>query len=374
MTCHGPSTAGKDGAAGLAPGAGLHGDVGVLRTGRRGRIAGHPGAGGRPGDQLPRHRGHVRRRARTRSSSSDILRRRRGEIVLATKFGIVRDPAAPNDATRRTINGQPAYVRKAVRGEPAPARHRGHRPLLPAPARREHADRGDGGRDGRAGDSRARCAPLGLSEVTPERAAPGGGGAPHLRAAERVLAVDPRAGGRRARRPAARWGSPSCPTARSAAASSPDRSAPPPTSRPDDFRRNNPRFQGEAFQKNLELVEKVRALAEAKGCTAGAARAGVGAGPGRGHRPHPRDQAPRYLEENLGALDVRLTAADLAEIDAIVPRGSFAGTRYPWGNQPAASPPRDAERPPRPGQHVATRLNEVSGISSALGRVARRLA
>jgi aryl-alcohol dehydrogenase-like predicted oxidoreductase len=108
---------------------------------------------------------------------------------------------------------------------------------------------------------------------------------------------------------------------------------------PDDFRRNNPRFQGEAFQKNLELVEKVRAQAKAKGCTAGQLALAWVLAQGEDIVPIPGTKRRVYLEENLGALDVRLTPADLAEIDAIVPRGSFAGTRYPWGNQPAVSPP-----------------------------------
>ena len=73
---------------------------------------------------------------------------RRDEAVIATKFGIVRDP---DDPTKRGISGRPEYVREACDGVARPARHRPHRPLLPAPRRPGDADRGDRGRDGRAG-------------------------------------------------------------------------------------------------------------------------------------------------------------------------------------------------------------------------------
>ena len=61
----------------------------------------------------------------------------------------------------------------------------------------------------------------------------------------------------------------------------------------DDFRRNAPRFQGENFQRNLDLVDRVREIAREKDVTAGTARPRVAAPPGGGHRPHPRHQAPR---------------------------------------------------------------------------------
>jgi aryl-alcohol dehydrogenase-like predicted oxidoreductase len=96
---------------------------------------------------------------------------------------------------------------------------------------------------------------------------------------------------------------------------------------PDDFRRGNPRFQGANFARNLELVDEVRRLAEAKGCTAGQlALAGVMA---RGDDvvPIPGTKRRTYLEENVAAAGVRLTDADLARLDALAP--ATAGTRYP---------------------------------------------
>jgi aryl-alcohol dehydrogenase-like predicted oxidoreductase len=98
---------------------------------------------------------------------------------------------------------------------------------------------------------------------------------------------------------------------------------------PDDYRRNSPRFQGENFQKNLDLVAHIQRLAAKKGCTpAQLALAWVLA---RGNEivPIPGTKRRKYLEENLKALDVRLTHEDLREIDRIAPRGAAAGPRYP---------------------------------------------
>jgi aryl-alcohol dehydrogenase-like predicted oxidoreductase len=103
---------------------------------------------------------------------------------------------------------------------------------------------------------------------------------------------------------------------------------------PDDFeegdwRRGNPRFQGEAFARNLGLVDKVRALAEAKGVTPSQlALAWVMA-----RNPHivpiPGTRRRKYLEDNAGAVNVALSAAELAEIDAAFPPDLDAGQRYP---------------------------------------------
>ena len=98
---------------------------------------------------------------------------------------------------------------------------------------------------------------------------------------------------------------------------------------PDDYRRNSPRFQGENFEKNLELVKQIKAMAAEKGCTAAQlALAWVLAQP-EGIVPIPGTKRRRYLEENVGALDVTLSAQDLERIDAIAPKGAAAGMRYP---------------------------------------------
>jgi len=96
----------------------------------------------------------------------------------------------------------------------------------------------------------------------------------------------------------------------------------------DDYRKTNPRFIGENFARNLALVDKVRALADARGCTpAQLALAWVLA---RGEHvvPIPGTRRIANLDDNLGALDVRLGAQDLADIEAVFPAGAAAGTRY----------------------------------------------
>ena len=106
----------------------------------------------------------------------------------------------------------------------------------------------------------------------------------------------------------------------------------------DDFRRHSPRFQGENFAANLALVSKVQELAAAKGCTPGQfALAWTMAQPGV--VPIPGTKRRRYLEENAGATEVVLSAADLRAIDAIVPSGAAAGGRYPEAFMPGQTPP-----------------------------------
>ena len=95
-----------------------------------------------------------------------------------------------------------------------------------------------------------------------------------------------------------------------------------------DWRRSMPRFEQENFGRNLELVERIKALAARKGCsTAQLALAWVLA-QGDDIVPIPGTKRRRYLEENIGALDVHLAPDELAEIDAILPAGSAAGSRY----------------------------------------------
>jgi aryl-alcohol dehydrogenase-like predicted oxidoreductase len=97
---------------------------------------------------------------------------------------------------------------------------------------------------------------------------------------------------------------------------------------PDDWRRQSPRFQGDNFQRNLDLVARIGAIARRKGCTPGQlALAWVLA---RGHDvvPIPGTKRRRYLEENVAAAEMALTMGDLAEIDAAMPAGAAAGERY----------------------------------------------
>ena len=102
---------------------------------------------------------------------------------------------------------------------------------------------------------------------------------------------------------------------------------------PGDFRRHNPRFQGENFAKNLELVDHVRAIADGKGVTPGQlALAWVMAQSGRSGRPAivpiPGTKRMAYLEENAAAADIELTDDDLRRLDEAAPAGAAAGDRY----------------------------------------------
>jgi len=97
---------------------------------------------------------------------------------------------------------------------------------------------------------------------------------------------------------------------------------------PGDYRRNSPRFQGENFGKNLKLVDKVRELAEARGCTPSQLALAWVLAQDAHIVPIPGTKRIKYLDENIGALDVTLDHDDLAAIDAIFPRDVAAGARY----------------------------------------------
>jgi aryl-alcohol dehydrogenase-like predicted oxidoreductase len=101
---------------------------------------------------------------------------------------------------------------------------------------------------------------------------------------------------------------------------------------PDDYRRNNPRFQGENFARNLRLVDEVARVAADKRCTAGQIALAWVMAQGDDVVPIPGTKRRAYLEENVGAVDVELTAEDLARLDAIAPRDVAAGGRYADGN------------------------------------------
>jgi aryl-alcohol dehydrogenase-like predicted oxidoreductase len=96
----------------------------------------------------------------------------------------------------------------------------------------------------------------------------------------------------------------------------------------DDFRRGHPRFTGENFDRNLELVERVRELAAAKGVTPSQLAIAWVLAQGDDVVPIPGTKRRQYLEENAGALEVELTPEDLAAIEEVTPRGSVAGPRY----------------------------------------------
>jgi aryl-alcohol dehydrogenase-like predicted oxidoreductase len=98
---------------------------------------------------------------------------------------------------------------------------------------------------------------------------------------------------------------------------------------PDDYRRNSPRFQGNNFTKNLELVNQVQAIAAEKGATASQLALAWLLAQGEDIVPIPGTKRRTYLEENIAAVEIVLTSDDLSRIEAVAPKGAVAGDRYP---------------------------------------------
>ncbi len=98
---------------------------------------------------------------------------------------------------------------------------------------------------------------------------------------------------------------------------------------PDDYRRGAPRFQGENFKKNLELVKQVETLAKEKNCTPSQLALAWLLAQGPDVVPIPGTKRRKYLEENAGALKIQLTKDDLRRIEEVAPKGAPAGARYP---------------------------------------------
>jgi aryl-alcohol dehydrogenase-like predicted oxidoreductase len=97
----------------------------------------------------------------------------------------------------------------------------------------------------------------------------------------------------------------------------------------DDYRRFSPRFQGENFQKNLDLVSKIEEMAQEKGCKPSQLALAWLLAQGEDIVPIPGTKRRTYLEENIGAINVELTKEELARIEEVFPKGSVSGTRYP---------------------------------------------
>jgi len=100
----------------------------------------------------------------------------------------------------------------------------------------------------------------------------------------------------------------------------------------DDFRRHSPRFQGENFTRNLELVDRVKELADEKQCSPAQLALAWLLAQGEHIVPIPGTKKRARLAENLGAADVELTSGDLARLDELAPAGAAAGARYPHMN------------------------------------------
>ncbi|HEX7129814.1 MAG TPA: aldo/keto reductase [Rhodanobacteraceae bacterium] len=252
------------------------------------------------------------------------IRDRRDEAFLATKFGIVRDP---DDPSRRRINGRPEYVRAAC---DASLKRLGvdhidlyyqHRVDRDVPIEETVGAMAE---LVQAGKVRF----LGLSEPSAQT----------IERAHEVHAIaavqseyslwtrDPEDGILQTCENLGIGFVPYSPLGRgflTGAIRSPDDFG------ADDFRRNNPRFEGDNFARNLALVDKVRELADAKGCTPAQFALAWVLAQGEYIVPIPGTKRVKYLDENLGALEVELSGDDLAAIDAIFPRDAAAGARYP---------------------------------------------
>ena len=96
-----------------------------------------------------------------------------------------------------------------------------------------------------------------------------------------------------------------------------------------DFRRNNPRFQGENFDRNMELVDRVEEIAREKGVKPGQLALAWVLAQGNDMVPIPGTKRREYLEENVAAVEIELTGDDLRRIDEAAPVGAAAGERYP---------------------------------------------
>ncbi|HJZ69975.1 MAG TPA: aldo/keto reductase [Blastocatellia bacterium] len=98
---------------------------------------------------------------------------------------------------------------------------------------------------------------------------------------------------------------------------------------PNDFRRNSPRFQGENFEKNLDLVERVTEMAREKNVTPAQLALAWVLAQGEDIVPIPGTKRRKYLEENAAASEIELSASDLSRLEELAPKGAAAGTRYP---------------------------------------------
>ncbi|SKB39447.1 aldo/keto reductase [Luteibacter sp. 22Crub2.1] len=253
-----------------------------------------------------------------------VLSGRRDKVFLATKFGIVRDP---NDPSKRGISGRPEYVRESVEGSLRRLKtdhidlYYQHRVDASVPI-----EETVGAMARLVEEGKVRY--LGLSEASAEsiRKAAGVHRITALQSEYSLWTRDPETTGTLAACREHDIGlvaySPLGRGFLTGAITSPDDFA------EDDYRRNNPRFEGENFTKNLEIVQKVRRFAADKGCTPGQLALAWVLAKGEDIVPIPGTKRVKYLKENAGADDVSLTATEIAEIDAVFPPDAALGDRY----------------------------------------------
>jgi aryl-alcohol dehydrogenase-like predicted oxidoreductase len=257
------------------------------------------------------------------------IKGKRDRVVLATKFGNVRDPNDPNNPTKRSINGRPEYVRQACEGslkrlgvETIDLYYQ-HRVDRNTPIEDTVGAMADLVREG-------KVRYIGLSEASVAT----------IRRAHKVHPIsavqteyslwtrDPEDGLLDALRMLGIGFVAYSPLGRGFLTGQIKR---PEDLAADDFRRQNPRFQGENFQKNLELVEKVEEIAKEQECTPAQLALAWVLAQGDDIVPIPGTRRPERIEENVGALKIVLSENDLRRIDIAAPKGAAAGERYAEG-------------------------------------------
>ncbi|CAM4132717.1 aldo/keto reductase [Corallococcus exiguus] len=257
-----------------------------------------------------------------------VLGPHRQKIILATKFGLVRDPANPQS---RGVNGRPDYVKQAC---DASLKRLGmdvidlyylHRVDPKTPI---EDTVGAMAELVKAGKVRF----LGLSEVNSEtlRRACAVHPITALQSEYSLWSRDPEDGVLQTCRELGVGFLPYSPLGRGFLTGQFKRFEDLPE---DDYRRHSPRFQGENFQRNLKLVEHIDRLASQKQCTPAQLALAWVLSRGEDVVPIPGTKRRKYLDDNLGALDVKLTQEDLAAIESIAPPGVAAGERYPTAMQ-----------------------------------------
>jgi len=249
---------------------------------------------------------------------------KRDRVVLATKFGIVRDPVNP---TLRGVSGRPDYVRKSCEGSLRRLRvdhidlYYQHRVDPNTPIEETVGAMAELVREG-------KIRHIGLSEASP----------PTLRRAAKVHPIaalqteyslwtrDPEEEILATCRDLGIGFVAYSPLGRGFLTGQFRRFEDLPA---DDYRRNSPRFQGENFQKNLDLVQRVEEIAKEKGVKPSQLALAWVLEQGEDIVPIPGTKRRSYLEENVAALDRKLTAEDLRRIEEIFPQGAASGQRYP---------------------------------------------
>jgi aryl-alcohol dehydrogenase-like predicted oxidoreductase len=252
------------------------------------------------------------------------IKGKRDQVFLATKFGIVRDP---NDPTVRGVNGSPEYARKSIE---ASLKRLGVETIdlyyLHRVDPRVPIEETVGAMAELVSEGKARY--IGLSEASPATLDRAHKTHPitALQSEYSLWTRDPEREVLPACRRLGIGFVPYSPLGRGFLTGAIAR---PEDLKDDDYRRNNPRFQGENFTRNLRLADDVKALAAKKGILPSQLALAWVMAQGEDIAPIPGTKRRKYLEENVGAVDVTFSIEELAVINALFPPDTAAGPRYP---------------------------------------------